>query len=69
MDASLGVAQVETLVVPSSGNYYVRVAIYSGAPLYRLSIGQSTIAASQASLRLSDDFVPGEAIVTMKRRF
>ena len=66
VDASLGVGQVETLVVPSSGNYYVRVGIYSGAPLYRLSIGQSTIAAAQASLRLSDDFVPGEAIVTMK---
>ena len=68
VDASLGLGQVEQLHVPSSGIYYIQVNVYSGAPLYRLSIGQQSIAAASASLKLSDEFVPGEVIVTLKSR-
>ena len=65
-DESILTGQVETLVVPATGTYYVRVLLFSGSPLYRLSIGQTTVDATRATLRLSDEFVPGQAIVTMK---
>jgi serine protease len=66
VDAAFGIGQVEQLTVPASGVYYVRVALYSGAPLYRLSIGQSSVTAVGASLKLSDEFVPGEVVVTLR---
>jgi len=65
VDSSLGEGQVEQLIVPADGVYFIRVFVFSGAPMYRLSVGQSTVSAA-SSLRLSDDFVPGELIVTLK---
>ncbi len=41
--------------------------MFGGAPLYRLSVGQSSVVPPGGSdLCLSDDFVPGEVIVTLK---
>ena len=68
VDESRGLGQVERIVVPLDGPYFVRVIAYSGAPLYRLSIGQPTPAAvTGADLRLSDDFRAGELVVTLAR--
>ena len=61
-----GTGQVEQITVPASGTYFIRVLAFDGAPLYRLSVGQATAASSGSSLSLSDDFVPGEVIVTLK---
>jgi len=66
VDASIGLGQVEQLIVPSTGEYYVLVSVWSGAPLYRLSIGQTSVSVASESLRLSDEFIPGEAIAVIK---
>ena len=66
VDSSEGTGQVETLVVASGGTYFIDVFAFEGAPMYRLSVGQSTVSSNTASLRLSDEFVPGELIVTLK---
>ena len=66
VDASEGLGQIEQITVPASGTYFVRVSIYSGAPLYRLSIGQMSVANASALLKLSDEFVTGEVIVTLR---
>jgi serine protease len=66
VDESLGLGQVERIVVPHPGTYYVRVTAFSGSPLYRLSIGEPTATSSTGSdLRLSDAFRPGELIVRL----
>lgn len=64
VDESAGIGPLEQLFAPANGRYYVRVSVAQGATLYRLAIGDAVTAASVASLRLSDDFVPGEVIVT-----
>jgi serine protease len=67
---SEGLGQVEQLIVPDDpgdGTYFIDVFAYSGASLYRLSVGQSTFESAAAGLRLSDEFIPGELIVTMKK--
>jgi serine protease len=61
-----GTGQIEQITVPASGTYFIRVLAFDGAPLYRLSVGQATAASAGSSLSLSDDFVPGEVIVTLK---
>ncbi len=66
VDACVGDGQVEQVTVPASGTYFIDVAVFSGAALYRLSVGQSTVGSSVDCLRLSDEFVPGEAIVTLR---
>ena len=66
VDESLGLGQIERIVVPHPGTYYVRVTAFAGAPLYRLSIGEPTPASSTgADLRLSDAFRPGELVVRL----
>jgi serine protease len=65
IDSSLGLGQVEQLTIPADGVYFIRVSLYSGAPLYRLSLGQTSVTSAAASLRLSDEFVPGEVLVTL----
>jgi len=62
LDASVGEGATETLVVPADGHYFVQVQASMGASNYILSIGQD-ITPVATSLRLSDDFVPGEALV------
>lgn len=66
VDASVGVDPYERLTAPAAGTYFVRVGVHSGAPIYRLSIGQATPALATSTLRLSDEFVPGEVIVTLR---
>ena len=66
VDSSEGAGEVEQLTVPADGTYFVDVFAFSGAPLYRLSVGQSTVTSNVPGLRLSDDFIPGEVIVTLK---
>ena len=66
VDSAEGVGQVEQLTVPADGTYFVDVFAFSGAPLYRLSVGQSTVTSNVPGLRLSDEFIPGEVIVTLK---
>src|SRR5688572_29083698 len=62
-----GTGQVEQLTVPSDGTYFIDVFLFGGAPLYRLSVGQSNVVPPGGSdLCLSDDFVAGELIVTLK---
>src|SRR5688572_26995168 len=62
-----GVGQVERLTVPEDGTYFIDVFLFGGAPLYRLSVGQSTaVPPGGSDLCLSDDFVAGELIVTLK---
>ncbi len=63
VDESVGLGKVEQLTAPASGPYFVRVRLYAGAGLYRLTVGQSGLAAAAGGLRLSDEFVPGEVVV------
>ena len=65
-DSSLGTTQVESLQVPGDGDYFVRVTAQSGASNYNLIIGQPQIAVAGSTMRLSNDFVPGEAIVRLR---
>lgn len=68
VDESIGLGQFERLRVTRAGRYYVRVAAFSGALLYRLSIGQAASTASPADdLTLGAEFVPGELVVTYER--
>ncbi len=66
VDESMNLGPVEQLTVSEAGTYYLRVALYSGALLYRLAVGQSSLPVSSGSLRLSDDFVAGELVVKMR---
>ena len=66
VDASVGVARFENVTAPVSGRYYLRVAAYSGASNYILSVGTGVPAVS--SLSLASDFVPGQAVVIAKAR-
>ncbi|HWJ06723.1 MAG TPA: S8 family peptidase [Steroidobacteraceae bacterium] len=68
VDESIGLGQLERLRVTRTGRYYVRVSAFSGAPLYRLSIGEAASTAAAADdLTLGAEFVPGELIVTYAR--
>ncbi|MGH8250140.1 MAG: hypothetical protein ACREVI_05510 [Steroidobacteraceae bacterium] len=64
VDASIGIDRVERLVVPTSGDYYVRVVSFQGASNYILSIGQMGSTALGAPT-LSSAFVPGEVLVKL----
>jgi serine protease len=66
VDFSEGTGQVEQIVVPANGQYFVVVLAFDGASLYRLSVGQSTVSSAASTLRLSDEFIPGELIVTLR---
>ena len=59
-------ARTESLFVPAgqSGEYRIEVEAWSGASNYLLTIAPAAPAA-QRSMRLSDAFVPGEAIVLL----
>jgi serine protease len=63
MDASLGIGAHELVRAPSAGTYFVEVYPFSGASAYLLAFGQGDVYASNDELRLSSDFVPGEAVV------
>ena len=65
IDASTGDRETEMLTVPDDGRYFVLVQAHSGASNYVLSIGQNTTTTALGT-RLTDDFVPGEAVVRFK---
>ena len=74
VDSSLGTGGTETLTVSDSGTYTINVKADRGASNYTLSVGSASDGSSQgipaepdiSTLRLSDDFVPGEVIVKFK---
>ncbi len=72
IDASLGLAPIETVTAPADGEYLVNVKVYcdladcsstTTATNYNLVIGQVGFVATD-DLRAGDDFVSGEVIVT-----
>lgn len=63
LDASLSVGPVETLTAPSNGDFLVEAYALSGASNYVLVIGLNQIAGVASGFRLSNDFVPGQAVI------
>jgi serine protease len=63
IDSAMGTGSQESLVAPEDGGYFVEVRARASASSYNLTIGQSTADAIAETLRLSDEFVPGEVIV------
>jgi serine protease len=64
-DASVGQGRVETLTASADGDYLVVVKAIRGASNYVLTIGQA-LTPTGVGMRLSDNFVPGEAIVRFR---
>jgi serine protease len=82
IDVAAGTGPLESLVVPAAGEYFVWVSVCAdtlpvltgnfficgdGASNYILSVGQGDTSATGSGLRLSSDFVPGEALVRYKK--
>jgi serine protease len=63
IDAAMGPGSQESLVAPADGLYFIEVRAVASASNYNLTIGHSTSGALTETLRLSDEFVPGEVIV------
>ncbi|MCH8912047.1 MAG: S8 family serine peptidase, partial [Planctomycetes bacterium] len=63
LDFSVNVGTVESLIVPSNGEFLVEAFAFGGASNYVLIIGQTQIAGASGGYRLSDEFVPGEVIM------
>ncbi|WP_455219627.1 S8 family serine peptidase, partial [Kaarinaea lacus] len=59
-------ATIETLVVPSAGNYLINVRAAGGASNYVLSVGVNNLSSQSNGWRLSDDFEAGDVIVRFK---
>ena len=71
VDASVGTAISESLLVPASGSYFVKVHLYAlstGASNYTLTLGLNpgTASATGEALILSDDFVPGDLVLRQR---
>ncbi len=60
--ASVGTNTSESVTVPRDGIYFIEVFATDGASNYTLIIGQ-TVQTSGPSLRMNQNFVPGEALV------
>ncbi|MDZ7833701.1 MAG: S8 family serine peptidase [Desulfobacterales bacterium] len=56
-------ARTESLSAPDAGTYLIQVITELGASNYTLTIGQAQNSQNRSSLRLSQNFVPGEVIV------
>ncbi len=69
VDASIGLDGFERVVVPEPGEYFVEVKAFSGQSAYRLRLDTSSMLdpLHAASLRVADDFVPGEVLVRRTR--
>jgi len=65
VDASLNLGGTESLSVAQAGNYFIEVLPFQGASNYVLFVGQdaTSTAFQSTSVRLSDDFIPGELLV------
>jgi len=66
LDVSASQQRVESLAVPSSGDYLVVVTAVRGASNYVLTAGYSLGTTTANGMRLSDSFVPGEVIVKFR---
>ncbi|MFP4225950.1 MAG: S8 family serine peptidase [Desulfobacterales bacterium] len=58
-------ARTESLSAPDDGPYLIQVTTDIGASNYTLTIGQAQNSQNRSSLCLSQNFVPGEAIVKL----
>jgi serine protease len=67
LDASAGQVRVESLTVKQNGDYLMLVGANRGASRYELTIGPARGPAAH-SLRLSDSFVAGQAIMRFPDR-
>jgi serine protease len=66
LNSSISPGSVEQLSVPSTGEFLVEAMSFSGASNYILVIGQVQPVAAAGGYRLSDDFVPGDAILRFR---
>ncbi len=68
VDSSVrGVGSSEDVTVPANGEYYIKLTCETKVSNYVLSVGRMNIASMESSMRLSDDFVPGQAVVKYKK--
>ena len=65
LDASAGNSRFETLEVSADGEYFLAVQASKGASNYMLTVGQA-LPAENSNMRLSSDFIPGEAVVKFR---
>jgi len=68
LDCSIGITNNEQLSAPYAGEFFVEVYAYSNcgcAATYALTLGQPLPTAGPTGARLSDDFEPGELLVTL----
>jgi serine protease len=63
VDETVGPSAVESLIVPGDGRYFIEVRSVDSASNYNLTIGITSLSTADRCLRLSDEFVPYEAIV------
>ena len=63
VDFSIEIGQIERLTVAANGVYYVNAYAYSGASNYVITIGTPVANNAFGGLKLSSDFVVGQAIV------
>ncbi|WP_100644666.1 S8 family peptidase [Alteromonas facilis] len=68
VDSSLSANTIESLIVPSSGIYFIVVNAYSGASNYFLTVSQQMAQTQDRLLRLSHDFVTGDIIAKQKAK-
>jgi len=66
VDSSTGTGKTEQLIITTDDTYIVDVFAFSGFSNYSLVIGQDTGGAGISGLSLSDEFIPGEAVVRME---
>lgn len=66
IDAAMGTGSQESLISPADGPYFIEVRTDASASNYVLTIGQSAVTVLSQTLRLSDHFMPGEIIVSLK---
>ena len=61
---SIGTGKLESITIPASAPYYIRVYAATGASAYVLTLGQSATAAQDPAMLQSEaEFVPGDVIV------
>lgn len=69
VDESVDTGATESLTVSSAGNYFVEIEIVgrvrgaSGASIYNLIIGKDTSINETSTLRLNDEFIPGDILL------
>ena len=63
VDMAVGPAAVQALTVPADGRYFIEVTAVDSASNYNLALGLTSASAVKGCLRLSEEFVPHEAIV------